>query len=65
MIFATRGGIYAGTTLDTQTGYVRDFLNFIGITDIEFIYAEGLNRGETSKLKALAEARLRLVELAA
>lgn len=65
MVFATRGGIYAGTALDTQTGYVRDFLNFIGITDIEFIYAEGLNKGETVKTKALAEARLRLVELAA
>ena len=31
-----RGGVYAGTPLDTQTAYVRDFLRFVGITDVEF-----------------------------
>src|SRR5213082_1835202 len=41
-VFAARGGLYAGTTKDTQTGYVRDFLGFLGMTDIEFVYAEGL-----------------------
>ena len=44
-VFATRGGIYAGTPLDTQTTYVRDFLRFLGIDDVEFVYAEGLNMG--------------------
>jgi FMN-dependent NADH-azoreductase len=28
---------------------VRDFLGFIGITDVEFVYAEGLNMGDESK----------------
>ncbi|MES2190457.1 MAG: NAD(P)H-dependent oxidoreductase [Pseudomonadota bacterium] len=42
-IVATRGGIYAGTNRDTQTGHVTNFLSLIGITDIQFIYAEGLN----------------------
>src|SRR6267378_8319718 len=41
-VFAARGGLHAGTPLDTQTSYVRDFLRFIGITDVEFVYAEGL-----------------------
>jgi FMN-dependent NADH-azoreductase len=63
-IFAARGGLYAGTPLDSQTGYVRDFLAFLGITDIEFIYAEGLNMGETAKETALVQARQRLTELA-
>ena len=63
-IFATRGGMYAGTNLDSQTTYVRDFLGFIGITDVEFVYAEGLNMGEDTRNKALAEAMERLVELA-
>ena len=27
-VFATRGGLYAGTPLDTQTAYVRDMLRF-------------------------------------
>jgi FMN-dependent NADH-azoreductase len=46
---------YAGTPKDSQT-YVRDFLGFIGITDVEFIYAEGLNMGDESKNAALAQA---------
>lgn len=56
-VFATRGGRYAGTPLDSQTDYVRTFLGFLGITDVEFVYAEGLNMGESSKEAALAEAR--------
>lgn len=56
-VFAARGGLYVGTPLDTQTGYVRDFLRFIGIDDVEFVYAEGLNMGEDSKQSALAGAQ--------
>jgi FMN-dependent NADH-azoreductase len=41
-VFATRGGLYRGTPLDTESAYVRDFFRFIGITDVEFVYAEGL-----------------------
>jgi FMN-dependent NADH-azoreductase len=55
-VFATRGGLYAGTPLDTQTGYVRDFLRFLGIDDVEFIYAEGLAMGDAKRDAALAEA---------
>jgi len=63
-VFAARGGVYAGTPLDSQTQYVRNFLGFLGMNDVEFIYAEGLNMGETTKAAALAAARLRLAELA-
>jgi FMN-dependent NADH-azoreductase len=55
-VFATRGGLYAGTKLDTQTAYVRDFLAFLGITDVEFIYAEGLAMGDASRQAALDKA---------
>jgi FMN-dependent NADH-azoreductase len=64
-IFAARGGLYAGTPRDSQTTYVRDFLAFIGISDVEFVYAEGLNMGESGKEAALAGARERLEQLAA
>jgi len=55
-VFAARGGLYAGTALDTQTSYVRDFLRFIGIEDIEFVYAEGLAISAESKASGLADA---------
>jgi len=63
-VFAARGGIYAGTDKDTQTNYVRDFLNFIGISNIEFIYAEGLNLSGDSKHSALSNAQEKLTLLA-
>jgi FMN-dependent NADH-azoreductase len=64
-IFAARGGLYSGTPLDTQTGYVRDFLRFIGIADVEFVYAEGLAMGEPAKQSALEAARSIVDQLAA
>ena len=64
-ILAARGGVYAGTPKDSQTAYVRDFLGFIGITDVEFIYAEGLNMGDESKNAALAQAHQSLAALTA
>lgn len=60
-VFAARGGYYAGTASDTQTQYVRDFLAFLGITDVEFVYAEGLAINAASREKSLTEAR-RIVE---
>lgn len=63
-IFAARGGLYAGTPLDSQTDYMQHFLNFIGISDIEFIYAEGLNISEASKNTALAAAQQKIAHLA-
>jgi FMN-dependent NADH-azoreductase len=65
IVFATRGGHYVGTPLDSQTDYVRAFLGFVGITDVEFVYAEGLNLGDDSKAAALAAAHEKLEALAA
>jgi len=56
-VFATRGGLYAGTPLDTQTAYVRDMLRFLGIDDVEFVYAEGLAIGAERKAAALSQAQ--------
>jgi FMN-dependent NADH-azoreductase len=64
-VFAARGGIYAGTPMDTQTNYVRDFLRFIGLADIEFVYAEGLAISPQSKEAGLANAAAAIERLAA
>jgi FMN-dependent NADH-azoreductase len=63
-VVATRGGKYIGTPADTQTPYVRDFLAFLGITDVEFVYAEGLAMGEAPRNEGLAGARARLRRIA-
>lgn len=63
-VFATRGGAYAGTPRDTQTQYVRDFLAFLGIAEVEFVYAEGLAMGEASRSASLAKAHAAVQNLA-
>jgi FMN-dependent NADH-azoreductase len=64
-VFAARGGLYAGTPMDTQTNYVRDFLRFIGMADVEFAYAEGLAISPQSKEAGLARAAAAIERLAA
>ncbi len=56
-VVTARGGKYQGTPNDTQTPYLKSFLGFIGITDVSFIYAEGLNMGPDAATAALAGAR--------
>lgn len=56
-VLATRGGKYAGTDGDNQTPYVRQFLSFLGIFDVEFIFAEGLAMGDAAKSQSLAAAQ--------
>ena len=65
VVFATRGGRYAGTPLDTQTEFVRNFLGFVGITDVEFVYAEGLAISPDAKTAALTQAQQTIERLAA
>lgn len=56
LVAAARGGRYRGTAADTQTQYLKDFLGFIGMTDVHFIYAEGLNMGADAAAQGFAEA---------
>ena len=51
-----RGGRYRGTPTDAQTPYLKTVLGFLGIADVRFIYAEGLNMGEEAARQGFAEA---------
>ena len=51
-----RGGMYRGTELDTQVPYLKAVLGFLGMTDLHFIYAEGLNMGPEAAQKGFAQA---------
>jgi len=64
-VFATRGGMYELTPLDTQTAYVRNLLGFLGMSDVEFVYAEGLATGDERRRRALAQAESAIDRLAA
>ena len=62
-VFATRGGLYAGTPRDSQTPYLRSFLAFIGIDDVQFVYAEGLAISAASRERALSRSHADIDEL--
>lgn len=64
IVLTARGGIYAGSALDHQEPYLRQALAFIGIHDVQFIHAEGMNMGGEFVEKGLAQAKAKLAELA-
>ncbi len=64
-IVTTRGGIHKESATDSQIPFLKTFLGFIGITDVEVIYAEGLNMGDDNRNSALANARQTFSEIAA
>lgn len=55
IVVASRGGIYAGTQKDSQTQYLKDVFSFMGMDDITFIYAEGLNMPGSDERLAQAQ----------
>jgi len=61
-IVLTRGGQYRNTASDTQVPYLRTVLSFLGMTDLNFIYAEGLAMGPDAEQQALVSARQQIEE---
>ena len=59
----SRGGMYRGTPLDTQTGYLNSVLGLMGVTDVETIFAEGLNMGGGARQKSIEAAMAQVREL--
>ena len=63
-VLTARGGLYAGSTSDHQEPYLRQVMAFIGIHDVTFIHAEGLNLGGDFQEKGLNQAKARLTAIA-
>lgn len=59
----TRGGQYRNTPADTQVPYLKTVLAFLGMTDVQFVYAEGLAMGPQAEQDALASALAQIDEL--
>ena len=58
----TRGGLYRNTPNDTQTPYLQTVFGFLGMTDVQFVYAEGLAMGSEAEQSALASAYSQIEE---
>lgn len=57
-VFATlaRGGFHKDSGNDGQTQHLKTFLAFLGITDVTFIYSEGLGMGPEAVANAQSKA---------
>ncbi len=61
----TRGGMYRNTPADTQVPYLKTVLTFLGMTDVHFVYAEGLAMGADAERTGLASAHEQIDEAVA
>jgi len=60
VIASSRGGIYSqgpAAAMDFQETYLRTVLGFIGITDVDFVFAEGIAYGPEVATKAASDAK--------
>lgn len=62
-VVLARGGVYRDQPADTMVPYLRTVLGFLGMTDLSFVYAEGLSMGPEAEARALASAREEIAEL--
>ncbi|HCE2342558.1 FMN-dependent NADH-azoreductase [Vibrio parahaemolyticus] len=64
IVVTTRGGIHKDSPTDNVTPYLSTVLGFLGITDVEFVYAEALNMGDDAASKGILEAQSQLATMA-
>lgn len=62
-VITSRGGIHKDQQSDTMVPYLRTMLGFVGIEQVEFIYAEGLNMGNGQREAGLASARKQIAQI--
>lgn len=67
IVVSSRGGVYTSgpaAGMDFQEPYLRAVLGFIGISEVEFVRAEGVARGDDAKAAGIAAAQASIGQLA-
>ncbi|QPF75681.1 FMN-dependent NADH-azoreductase [Roseateles sp. DAIF2] len=62
-VVVASGGLHRGQPSDGITGYLRTVLGFMGMSDVQFVYAEGLGMGPEAEAAGVAGARRQIAEL--
>ena len=69
IVAESRGGVYSttegGRAMDHQESYLQTIFGFVGISDVQFVRAEGLGMGPEAKAQALASARDAIADVVA
>ncbi len=65
VIISSRGGVHKDTPADLLTPYLKLFLGFIGISDVNFVFAEGYGYGPEVGAKATTDAKTAIESIVA
>ena len=65
IVLSSRGGIHKDSPTDLITPYLNVFLGFIGITDVNVVFAEGIAYGPEVATKATSDAKATIDSLVA
>ncbi len=57
VVISSRGGVHKDTPADLLTPYLKLFLGFLGMTDVNFVFAEGYGYGPEVAAKATTDAK--------
>ncbi len=63
-VLTARGGLHTGASSDHQEPYLRQVMGFVGIHDVTFIHAEGVNLGGDFQEKGVNHAKALLAQVA-
>ena len=58
VVLAAFGGFHQNQPTDLVTSYMKAILGFVGITDVQFVYMEGIGFGPEAVEKAQAKAEI-------
>jgi len=66
VVISSRGGVYSAgpaAAFDHQESYLRAVFGFLGVSDIEFIRAEGLHMGAEKRAAAMNDAHAQIAPM--
>ena len=64
VVLAAFGGFHQNQPTDLVTSYMKTILGFVGITDVQFVYVEGIGFGPETVEKTQAQAKAEIDKLA-
>ena len=64
VVLAAFGGFHQNQPTDLVTSYMKAILGFVGITDVQFVYVEGIGFGPEAVEKAQAQAKAEIDKMA-
>jgi FMN-dependent NADH-azoreductase len=64
VVLVAFGGFHQNQPTDLVTPYMKAILGFVGITDVQFVYMEGIGFGPEAIEKAQAQAKAEIDKMA-